>query len=198
MQSKSLLIAIAAFAVTATGVHAYGGSKVLTRAGLTEDQIEAVEEAQELRASGNVSAARDKLIEAGITESELASIRQIARDTRSLLHEALEKNDYELFRLAVANTPLGDIITTPTDFEQFREAHEFRLSNGEPKSDTSHKSRYLEKNHQMSIYTKPQRGNCGFDLSDNQLEALRVAKQANDRVTMQAIMNEAGLGNKSM
>ena len=49
MQSKSLLIAIAAFAVTTTGVQAYGGTKILNRAGLSENQIEAIEEARELK-----------------------------------------------------------------------------------------------------------------------------------------------------
>ncbi len=61
MQSKSLLIAIAAFAVTATGVQAYGGMKILEKAGLSEEQISAFETARELRQSGDIAGARDAL-----------------------------------------------------------------------------------------------------------------------------------------
>lgn len=116
MQSKSFLMAVAAFAVTTTGVHAYGGSKILNKAGISEEQIVAFEEARELRRSGDIEAARDRLIEAGIDEGTLKKV-----------HHA-------------------------------RKHHKF-----------------LE------------------DLTDEQRDAFRVAKQANDRATMQAIIDEAGI-----
>jgi hypothetical protein len=123
MYSKALLIAIAAFAVTATGAQAFGGAKLLTRAGLTEQQIEAFETARELRGRGEPEQARNVLIEAGVTEETLVAIRHAANLRRSALHSAITDNDYRAFRDAVADMPLGDIITTEADFQQFRDAH---------------------------------------------------------------------------
>lgn len=191
MQSKSLLIAIAAFAVTATGVHAYGGTKILSRAGLSDKQIEAVAEAKELKATGNYNAARDRLLAAGITEKELLSIHHTARSAHASMYEALEKDDFELFMASIEDMPLADIITTREDYEQFREAHRLRSSGEEREA--------------QEIFTDlglDRRGHClgrGFlhQLDDNQREALMVAKQANDRATMQAILDEAGVGHFS-
>ena len=75
MQSKQLLIAIAAFAVTTTGASAYGG-KLLNQADLTDDQLAALEVAKELRAEGDRDAARDLLIEAGFDEEALQKMRR--------------------------------------------------------------------------------------------------------------------------
>jgi len=127
MQSKSLLIAIAAFAVTATGAHAYGSSKVLHRAGLSDDQIEAIEEAQTLRAQGDLLAARDQLVAAGINETVIEKIRKTKRaHTHSLdteLKKVVEEGDYERFQALVAGTPLGEVVTSEEDFNQFKAAH---------------------------------------------------------------------------
>jgi len=78
MQSKALLIAVAAFAVTATGVHAFGDT-LLTKAGLNQEQITAVHEARELKKAGDFVAARDLLADAGITEDEIRAIHKQAR-----------------------------------------------------------------------------------------------------------------------
>ena len=53
MNSKSLLIAIAAIALTATGAQAFSSSALIT-AGLTEEQQAAFEVARELRQEGDM------------------------------------------------------------------------------------------------------------------------------------------------
>lgn len=195
MQSKSLLIAIAAFAVTASGVQAYGGAKMLNRAGLNKDQVEAVEEARELRAAGDRTAARNRLVEAGISEDTLQSMRRATVDTKNTIHETLMAGDYEAFKEVVADSPLADIVTSEEDFQQFREAHELHQKNGEGlakrffggmgKGDIGEEGfgRELRRSHHPVM----------VDLSEEQREAFRVARQANDRATMQAILDEAGL-----
>lgn len=129
MNSKSLLIPVAAFAVAVTGVQAFN-TAVLEEAGLTDDQIEAFEEAKELRKDGDRDGARDVLSNAGIDEETLKSLREAMREHRAerreLIHEALENNDYDAFQDAVEGSPLADIITTEDDFEIFKEAHELR------------------------------------------------------------------------
>ena len=187
MQSKSFLIAIAAFAVTATGVHAYGGNKMLQRAGLSKDQVNAVEQAQALRAAGDVTAARDTLATAGITEDTLRSLHTTAEQTRSAAHEALAAGDYETFKAAVADSPLADLITTEADFDQFRAAHEFRHASDRQKV------RVGQRDLQQKPAKQSVRSPFLSELSDEQRDALRVARQANDRATIQAIFDEAGI-----
>jgi hypothetical protein len=189
MQSKSLLIAVAAFAVTATGVHAYGGSTMLNRAGLTKDQAAAIEEAQELRATGDFVAARDKLAAAGITEETLQAMHKASKQTRSAVQEAIAAGDYLAFKAAAADSPLADIVTTKEDFQQLVEVHELRrigqleatLNPADPGAGRKHG---LPANRQSAVWE---------ELSDEQHEALRVARQANDRATIQAIIDEAGI-----
>ncbi len=47
MKSKPFLLAVAAFALTATGVQAFGNTQMLQRAGLSQAQISAFEVARE-------------------------------------------------------------------------------------------------------------------------------------------------------
>lgn len=189
MQSKSLLIAMAAFAVTTTGAQAYG-SAILNRANLTDDQRSALEQARELRQSGEAEAARDLLVEAGIDEEVLHELREAARENRSEIHEAVEDGDYERFLELIADTPLADLITTEADFERFKEAHELRES-----GDHDEARLILD---ELGI-DKPHRGHKFFNrhiaqqLTEDQREALRVAKQANDHETVKAILDEAGI-----
>jgi hypothetical protein len=194
MQSKYLLLAVAAFAVTATGVNAYGGTKAFTRAGLSEDQVDAIEEAQELRSNGDFIAARDTLVEAGITEETLRSIRQAAKESRSAMHEALEEDDYEAFIAAVKDSPLGDIITTEADFIQFKEAHELKRAGEREKAEEMLEELGIEPK------DKPRHGHHGkrhhhftTELTDEQRDALRMARQSNDKETVEAILEEAGV-----
>ncbi len=196
MQSKSLLIAIAALALTATGVQAYGGSKLLTRAGLTEDQQSALEEAHTLRQEGDFVAARDTLVEAGIDEDVLRSLRDSMHESRAAVHAALEDGDYEAFKDAIIDTPLADSITTEEEFELFREAHELRRAGDREGAD--------EIFNELGIETPTHRpymmGRHGHgphmmfeEFTDEQREALRVARQSNDRETIKAILEEAGV-----
>ncbi|MCA9357170.1 hypothetical protein KC872_03075, partial [Candidatus Kaiserbacteria bacterium] len=191
-QSKSLLIAIAAFAVTATGVHAYGGPNILSRAGLSEKQVIAIQEAQQLKATGNDTAARDRLAEAGITEETLKSIHRAAKAVKVEMREALKDGDYEAFKKAVADGPLSDVVVSEDDFKKFRQAHDLRLNGewAEAADILEELGVDVDKKH---FYQKGLKKGFMSHLSEDQRSALQVAKQANDRATMQAIMDEAGL-----
>ncbi|MCA9355315.1 hypothetical protein KC865_02080 [Candidatus Kaiserbacteria bacterium] len=192
MQSKSLLLAIAAFAVTATGVHAYGGSKILSRAGLSEDQMAAIEEARELRSSGNFVGARDRLVEAGITDDTLRLIHRASEETRDAMHEALMNDDYEAFKEAVVDSPLSDLITSEADFHQFREAHELKIAGRWEDAEEKFTALGFEPGHKMGSRGHHHDGFMN-ELSDEQRDALMVARQANDRATIQAIFDEADI-----
>jgi len=82
MTSRSLLIAIAAFAVTASGVHAYNGTKILENAGLDEKQRAAFALAEDLQKTGDFIAARDVIADSGITAETLLSIHAAAEQER--------------------------------------------------------------------------------------------------------------------
>lgn len=129
MNAKSLLIPVAAFAVTATSVSAFNPD-VLTKAGLSDQQISAFEEAHDLRHDGDRERAREVLVEAGIDMDTMENIREAMHEAkkahREAMHEALETDDYEAFLEAIADSPLADIITSEADYELFKEAHELR------------------------------------------------------------------------
>jgi len=197
--SKSLLIAIAAFAVTATGAQAFVGSDVLLRAGLTSEQIVALEEARTLRKEGEVEKARDVLVEAGIDEEALAAVRKAAHAAREAMHQALEDGDYAAFKEAVKDTPLADIITTEADFELFAEAHELKRSGSEEEAQEIFDNLGLPERGERDEHKGRGRGHGMMggrgghaSFSDEQRDALRTARQANDRETVRAILDEAG------
>lgn len=129
MNGKSLLIPIAAFALTVTGAQAFS-TDVLEKAGLSEEQISAFEEAKELREEGDKDGARDILAEAGVDQDTMESIRQAMKEEhhahKTAVDEAVEAGDYEAFKDAIQDSPLADIITSEADFELFVEAHEHR------------------------------------------------------------------------
>lgn len=197
MQSKSLLIAIAAFAVTTTGVHAYSGSKILSRSGLTDEQKEAFIEAEERKAIGDVAGARIVLAEAGIDKAVMQQVHQARHAAHAEMLAALQAGDFAAFTAAIADSPLADLITTEADFEQFKEAHELR-SAGEfvEAADlfaglgVAHSGKHPRP--QSSQYSQSRLA----ELNDTQQEAFMVAKQANDRVTMRAILKEAGIDHR--
>jgi hypothetical protein len=193
MYSKSLLIAIAAFAVTATGAQAYVGSQYLERAGLSTTQVSALSQARDLRMKGKREEARDVLLQAGVDDKALASIRQAARAAHEAIEEAVEANDFEAFKLAAAESPLSDIITTKEDFAQFVEVHNLKAEKkfvearelmnelGLPGGKMNQAKGRLMPHDRMSLFTEEQK------------DALRVARQTNDFKTMQEIMKEAGM-----
>jgi len=85
--SKSLMVAIAAFALTASGAQAFTG-EALVRAGLTDNQRVAFEVARELRLEGNITGARDLLVEAGIDEQVIERVRTALSETKHASKEA--------------------------------------------------------------------------------------------------------------
>ncbi|OGG41791.1 hypothetical protein A2837_01085 [Candidatus Kaiserbacteria bacterium RIFCSPHIGHO2_01_FULL_46_22] len=132
MNLRSVLIPVAAFAVTVTGASAFN-SELLQKAGLTEDQISAFEEAKELREAGDLDAARDVLEEAGVDEGVMERLRDTMHGHHKALRAAIEDNDYEAFREAIEGSPLADIINTEEEFERFVEAHNL-IKNGDKES----------------------------------------------------------------
>lgn len=186
MNSKAILIAIAAFAVTASGANAYGGT-ILSRAGLNDEQVAAVEDARELRAVGKFKEARDRLLEAGIGEEQLQSMHRVASQARMAIRKAVEARDYEAFQEAVAGSPLSDIITTEADFRQFCEAHELQKLGDRVAADEIMDGLGIDRRTQISRQLP-----LLESFTNEQKEALRVARQANDRATIQAIFDEAG------
>jgi hypothetical protein len=130
MYAKSLLIPIAAFALSATGVSAFNPD-MLEHAGLTESQISAFEDARELREEGKLTKARDVLKGAGIDMEILERMRDAVKASKDLIRTAIdvaaEANDYDAFKIAIENSPLADVITSEDDFASFRQAREFHL-----------------------------------------------------------------------
>lgn len=198
MQSKSLLIAIAAFAVTATSAQAYVGTRYLAAAGLTTAQQSALEEARTLRRQGETEKARDVLLEAGLDEGALESLREAARAAHEALHKAINDEDYEAFKVAIEGTPLADIITTEADFKLFVKAHSLRRDGDHEEAKEILDGLGVVEPH--GGYKKGFFGGHGplADLSEEQRDALRAARQANDDETVKAILKEAGIDEEEL
>ena len=191
MHSKSLLIAIAAFAVTTTGVYAYGGEEIMEKAGLNESQVQAIQEARELKLTGRADKARERLKEAGVDEKILHKLKEIAKEARLDIHGALLNNDFELFKNLINGSPLADIISSEIEFQDFKEAYLERQSGRVLRGFEKNKAKgegfkkpLHHRHHQVSFL---------FDLDESQREAYLVAQKANDRATMQAILDESGV-----
>jgi len=194
MQSKSLLIAIAALAVTATGVHVHAGGNLLNRANLSEQQRAAIEEAAHLRAEGDLTAARDVLIEAGIDETALQSLRQAASASKWALHQAVTAGDYEAFKVAIAGTPLADVVISEADFALFKEAHDLRSAGSHEAATNIFNELGIEPKARGLIRGHGHQHFHHLDvLTDEERDALRVARQSNDRETVRAILKDAGV-----
>lgn len=192
MKTKPFLIAAAAFAVTATGVYAQGNSdKILERANLSEEQKSALSAAHELKKAGDSEAARDKLIEAGIDEDTLHSLRNAGHEVRSEIKAAVEANDYEAFKAATEGTPMEEQVTSEDSFAKLVEAHELREA-----GDHEGARAIMDE-----LGLKPQehkKGHNGGDrglsaLSDEQKDAFQEARRSNDKEAAQAILDDAGI-----
>lgn len=127
---KQLLIPVAAFAVTVTAASAFNTDMLENLdIDLTDDQVSALEEAEEIRQTA-FAEAKQVLEDAGIDGEKMREIHEAmheARDERrEAVHEALEADDYDAFMEAIAGSPLADAITSEADFETFQEAHELR------------------------------------------------------------------------
>ncbi len=131
---KQIMIPLAAFAITVTGASAFN-SDMLEKldVDLTDSQISTLTEMHELRESG---AGKDEikatLEEVGLDADKMKEIRkaihEVRKTTREAVHTALENNDYNAFRTAIADTPLAEAIDTEADFETFKAAHELKES----------------------------------------------------------------------
>jgi hypothetical protein len=169
------------------------GTRYLAAAGLTTAQQEALEEARTLRRQGETEKARDVLLDAGLDEDTMESLREAAKAAHEAMHNAIDDEDYEAFKEAIEGTPLADIITTEADFKMFVKAHELRKSgsNDEAKEILDELGMPEPQGHDG----KGRFGDKGplADLSEEQREALRVARQANDEETVKAILKEAGI-----
>lgn len=190
MQSKSMLIAIAAFAVTTSGVFAYSGNNVLQRANISAEQKVAITRARELKEHGNLAAARDSLVEAGIDEKVLKRLHEAKHQVELEMQAALVAGDYEAFIASISETPLADIITTEADFEQFRAAQELKDDGDFVEANALFEELGVEPKNNRHGHG---RGHMLKELSEEQREAFAVAKSANDKATMQAILDEAGI-----
>jgi len=128
-KTKALLIPIAAFAVTVTGASAFNSS-VLENAGLNGVQISAFEEARELREEGDKEGAREVLVVAGIDMETMHAVRDAMKEHRARMHDdvdaAIQNGDYDAFLVAVAGSPIGEIVDTPEEFSLFTEAFNLR------------------------------------------------------------------------
>ena len=126
---KHIMIPVAAFMVTATGVSAFN-SDILEKINvdLSISQIEALEESHKLREAGDFDAARTIMEEADIDRDTMHEIRsamhEYRMEMRDVIKEAVENNDYEAFKTAIADSPLADKISSEEDFSKFIEAHE--------------------------------------------------------------------------
>lgn len=199
MNSKSILIAIAAFAVTTTGAQAFASTTFLSRSGLDQVQAEAFTEARELRLKGKNDEARDVLLKAGINEETLKTLRLAAKATHEAIEAAILSHDFKAFKEAVIGTPLYDLITTEDDFSMFVEAHDLKLSGKETESRTIL--------NELGVSPRTHHGFSGYgrkfhdhkainNLSEAEQDALRVARQANDTQTVERILTEAGVIDK--
>ena len=197
MKSKPFLIAIAAFAVTATGVQAYQGTQILERAGLSDAQIEAFETARELKEAGDRKAARDVLLEAGVDEDVLKSVHKAMHEVRDAIYDAVEAADYGAFKVATAGTPLAEAVDTEEDFKKFLEAHALKEAGKWNEAKTILDDLGIEPPQRMSGMGhgkgKMSRPDFLDELSHEQQEALQVAKKANDKEAVRAILKEAGI-----
>lgn len=131
---KKIIIPMAAFAVTATGVSAFNQDTLdAIDVELTSTQKSALEEAYELKKNG---ADREEVIElltdAGLDRELLKEIREAAREHKQAVYEevkaALYNADFVAYQTAVADTPRADLISTEAAFERLVEAHELRAS----------------------------------------------------------------------
>ena len=196
MKSKPFLIAIAAFAVTATGVQAFGNSQMLERAGLSEKQISAFESAREKRESGDFAGARDVLVEAGVDEKVLQSVHKVMHENRDAMLQALEAGDYSAFKIAVAGTPLADVIDTEEDFKQFAKAHSLKQEGKWNEAKVILDELGVEppqRHFGMGRHGGMRMGDEFQNLSEEQRDAIQVARKANDKEAVKAILEEAGI-----
>lgn len=187
----SLLIPVAAFAVTVTGAAAFSPD-VLKNAGLSETQIEAFVEARELVEAGDREGAREVLVDAGIDMSIMNRIRtawhEFRAEHRSEIMAAVEANDYEAFKEAIEGSPLADIINTEAEFDQFVEAHAYIEAGDREAAHEIFEGLGLARHHEGNGNHK-----LFSSLSAEQRTELEAAFEDRDKDRVREILNDAGI-----
>lgn len=190
-------MAVAAFALTATGVQAFGSTQMLQRAGLSQAQISAFEVARERRQAGDFDGARDVLVEAGVDEEVLQSVHKAAHANREAVQQALEAGDYKAFKIAIEGAPLSEDIDSEADFKKFAEAHQLKQDGKWKEAKVILSELGVEAPYRGSMMGRHGKGmKMGHrfeDLTTDQAQALMVAHQANDKEAVTAILKEAGI-----
>lgn len=198
----NILIPLAAFAVSLTGASVLSPD-LMRQAGLNEDQIAAFEEARELKESGDYKAARDVLVSAKIDEDVMEHLREAMKgyrhDHNIAIKAAIEANDYESFRAAVKDSPMGEIIDTKAEFERFVQAHALIESGDKDEAKEIFDELGLNWGHGHL------RGGSGDGhehpfmdkLSENARESLKEAMRNRDHDRVQEILKEAGVEMKA-
>lgn len=197
MIMKSVLIPLAAFAVTVTGASAFS-TDMLKEAGLSDDQISAFEQAKELRESGDKDAARDVLVAANIDESTMEKIRiamkESHHDNRMAIHTAVEANDYPAFLVAIAGSPLAEIINTEAEFQSFVRAHTLIQSgNKDEAKDILRELGINDMGHKGMKFHGDKEPHFMTQLSDEQKAEVKVAMKDRDHDKVHEILTEAGV-----
>lgn len=129
---KQIMIPVAAFAITATGASAFTSDRLTEiDLDLTSAQVEALEEAHELRVAGaERESVRAVLDEAGFDRESLRAVRSQVREyrqtVRAEIKAAVAAEDYEAFLAAAAGTKLADAVDSESDFERLVEAQALR------------------------------------------------------------------------
>lgn len=197
---KTLLIPIAALALTATSASAFN-PEILEDIGLSDTQISAFEEAHELRAAGDRDAARDVLVDAGIDEETLEEVRDAMKEARAEIREAIDAavqdEDYDAFLDAVAGTPLEDKITSEDNFDLFVEAQALRADGDREGAREILSSLGIEGKERKGGHRGGDRDitNAPFwgELSASQQEDIQAAIADGDRDSVKEILESAGI-----
>ncbi len=131
---KQLFIPLAVLALLAGGATAFASnSAVLEKLDitLTDTEKAALEEAQEIRTAAH-DAAKQVLTDAGISDERMQEIHNAMHEARHASHKAvkaaIEANDYEAFKTAVADSPMAETIDSMEKFAKLVEAHELRVA----------------------------------------------------------------------
>lgn len=130
---KEIMIPVAAFAVTATGVSAFNPDALdRVDVAITDNQVAALEEAHALRQAGADRSEIKEVLEAtGLDRETMKEIRsavhEVQQETREAVKAAVAAEDYQAF-LEVAPDRLLTAIASESDFALLLEAAELRAA----------------------------------------------------------------------
>lgn len=191
MYPKALMVAVAALALTTSNAQAFN-TQALSRAKLSDSQRAAFEVARELQAEGDLEGAKDVLLDAGIDEEVMERVRTAHASLHKLRYAemiaALDENKYEDFLDLIEGTKFEGIVSSKDEFKLLRAAHQYREHGEYAKAE-----QILMQLGLPAAYAKVQRKSALSELSEVERDAFMTARKANDRATMEAILEEAGI-----